>query len=210
MRRHWITVALYVFAVACAAANVAHFFQPVMHFITPFALAAIGLLAVYLTYEINLRSIAAILSVLLMTFIAEVSGVNFGFPFGDYAYTHMLGPKLLDVPLVVPVVWLAILIPSWIAAERFLRYKHIVVASIVAVAADAVLEFSADSLDLWHWKDGLPTELNYISWFIVSYMALSILQTHAMEKSAHWIVPHLLVAQLLYFFLTDAGLRLLS
>jgi uncharacterized membrane protein len=165
---------------------------------------------VYLTYEITPRSIAAILSVLLLTFIAEVSGVNLGFPFGDYAYTHMLGPRLLDVPLVIPFVWLAILIPSWIAAERFLRYKHIVVASILAMAADAVLEFAADSLDLWHWKDGLPTELHYITWFIVSYVALSILQTYAKEKSAHWIVPHLLVAQLLYFFLTDAGLRLLS
>lgn len=209
-RRGIVLAGLYLLFGAGAMCNVGHFFQPVMHFVTPFALVAIGLLAVFLTYEVNLRSIAAILSVVFLTFMAEASGVNLGFPFGDYAFTHLLGPKVLDVPLVIPFAWLSILIPSWIAAERFLRYKHIVVASILATAADAVLEFAADSLDLWHWKDGLPTELNYITWFVVSSMSLSILQAHAKEKGAHWIVPHLLVAQLLYFFLSDVGLRYLA
>ena len=209
MHRRWLAAALYGFAVAGAAVNTAHVLQPAMHFLTPFILVGIGLLAAFLTYQASVRSAAALLSVLTLTFLAEASGVNLGFPFGDYAYTHQLGPKILDVPVVVPFAWLAILIPSWAAAERFLRYKHLVVASILATSADAVLEFAADSLDLWHWKDGLPTELNYISWFIVSYLALLILQTHAKERAIHWIVPHLLIAQILYYALSDAGLRFL-
>ncbi len=210
MRRRLILAGLYLFFGAGAALNTTHLFQPIMQFMTPFVLVAIGIVAAILTYEVNLRSIAALLLVLLLIFVAEASGVNLGFPFGDYAYTHLLGPKVLDVPLVVPFAWLAILIPSWVAAERFLRYKHIVVASILATAADTVLEFAADSLDLWHWRDGMPTELNYITWFLVSYLAFAILQAYAKEKSGHWIVQHLLVAQLLYFFLSDAGLRYLS
>ena len=209
-RRRIFLTCLYLVVSVGAVWNTTRLFQPLMHFMTPSVLVAIGLLAMFLTYEVNLRSMAAILSVLLLTFMAEAAGVNLGFPFGEYAYTQLLGPKLLDVPLAIPFVWLAILIPSWSAAERFLRYKHIVVASILATAADAVLEFAADSLDLWHWKGGLPTELNFISWFIVSYLALAILQAHAKEKAAHWIVPHLLIAQLLYFFLSDAGIRYLS
>ena len=209
-RRRIILAGLYLFFVGGALCNGVHLLQPFMHFMTPFLLVAIGLLAVYLTYEVNLRSIAAILSVILLTFSAEVSGVNLGFPFGDYAYTHLLGPKVLDVPLVIPFGWLAILIPCWIAAERFLRYKHLVVASVLAMAADAVLEFAADSLDWWHWKDGLPTELNYLTWFVLSYMSLAILQKQAKETNGHRIVPHLLIAQILYFFLSDAGLRYLS
>lgn len=201
---------LYLLFGAGAILNTARLLQPVMQCVTPFVLVAIGIVAAFLTYEVNVRSVAALLSVLLLTFVAEVSGVNLGFPFGDYAYTHVLGPKVLDVPLVIPFAWLAILIPSWAAAERFLRYKHIVVASILATAADAVLEFAADSLDFRHWRDGLPTELNYITWFIVSYLAFTILQTYAKAKSVHWIIPHLLIAQLLYFVLSDAGLRYLS
>lgn len=201
---------LYIFFSAGAVWNTTHLFQPVMHFMTPFILVGIGVVAAYLTYEVSFRSVAALLSVLVLTFVAEASGANFGFPFGDYAYTGLLGPKVLDVPVVIPFAWLAILIPSWKAAERFLRYKHLVVASILATAADAVLEFAADSLDLWHWRGGLPTELNYITWFIVSYLALAILQTYAKEKSSHWLVPHLLIAQLVYFAFSDAGLRFLS
>ena len=85
-RRRIILAGLYLFFVGGALCNGVHLLQPFMHFMTPFLLVAIGLLAVYLTYEVNLRSIAAILSVILLTFSAEVSGVNLGFPFGDYAY----------------------------------------------------------------------------------------------------------------------------
>jgi putative membrane protein len=209
-RRAAILAGFYLFFLAGAVWNVTHLFQPLMRFMTPFVLVAIGISAAVLTYELTLRSIAALVAVLVFTFLAEASGANLGFPFGDYAYTDMLGPKVLDVPLAIPFAWLAIVIPGWIAAERFLRYKHVVVASVVATAADALLKFAADSLDLWHWKDGLPTELNAISWFVVSYIALWILKTFAKEKPAHWIVPHLLTMQLLYFFLSDAGLRYLQ
>jgi hypothetical protein len=69
------------------------------------------------------------------------------------------------------------------------------------------MEFAADALDLWHWKGGLPTELNYISWFVISYVSLSLLQKYTAEREANSLVPHLLICQLLYFLLTDIGLR---
>jgi putative membrane protein len=209
MRRRWIAAPLYGFAVVGAVGNAAHVLQPVMTLVMPFMIVGIGVLAVSLTYEVSIRSLVALGSVLVLVFAAVASGVNLGFPFGEFAYTSRLGPKVVDVPVVIPFAWLAILIPAWAAAGRFLKYKHLIVASVLATAADAVLEFAADSLDLWHWKDGLPTELNYITWFIVSYLALAILQTHAKERAIHWIVPHLLSAQLLYFVLSDAGLRFL-
>lgn len=208
-RRSVILAVFYLFFVAGAVWNTTQLFQPLMQFMTPFVLVAIGISAAVLTYELTVRSIAALSAVIVLTFLAEASGANLGFPFGDYAYTDMLGPKLIDVPLTIPFAWLAILIPGWIAAERFLKFKHVVVASVLATAADALLESAADSLDLWHWRDGLPTELNYLSWFVVSYVSLSILKSTAKEKPAHWIVPHLLSMQLLYFALSDAGIRFL-
>ena len=142
-----------------------------------------------------------------MIFLVEASGVNAGFPFGDYAFTNLAGPKVLDVPVVIPFAWLAILIPAWIVSDRILRYQHLVVASLIVVAFDAVLEFAADTMDLWHWRGGSPTELTFISWFGVSFMMLSILRKYSASRESNAIVPHFLIAQLIFFFLTDVGMR---
>jgi uncharacterized membrane protein len=178
-------------------------------FVTPVAMALIGILSLLLTYELTWKTIAATSGVVVLLFLCQALGVNAGFPFGDFVYTNGLGPKLLDVPLVIPFAWLAILIPAWVSAGRILRYRNAVVAAIVVTAADAVIEFAADSLDLWHWEEGLPAELNYISWFGFSYVSFSILEKYARAKEPDPIVPHLLFGQLLYFALTDVGLRFL-
>ena len=209
-RRRLGTIALYVFFICGGLWNGLRGYPPVLKSLTPIILIAVAIAAFLLTYRITRRSVGSALAVLLMTFIAVASGVILGFPFGDYAYTNALGPKLLDVPLAIPFLWLGVLITSWTAADRFLRYKHVVVASIVATAFDAVLEFAADSLDLWHWQGGMPTELNFISWFAFSYLGISLLRRYAAEKETDPIVPHLLIAQLLYFFISDVGIRFFS
>jgi uncharacterized membrane protein len=209
-RRALATIALYVFFICGGLWNALNGSQSILRGLTPVIIIAVAAAAFLLTYRFTIRSVGAALAVILMTFIAVASGVNFGFPFGDFAFTNALGPKLLDVPLAIPFLWLALLITSWIAADRILRYKHIVVAAIVATAFDAVLEFAADSLDLWHWQGGRPTELNFISWFATACLGISLLKRYAMEKEADPIVPHLLIAQLLYFFITDVGIRFFS
>jgi uncharacterized membrane protein len=203
-------IAPYALAVLFAIGNMSRQLAFVTHWITPLIMVTIGACAFILTYRISLRTVGAIVVILVIIFLCEASGANFGFPFGDFAFTNLLGPKLLDVPLVILFTWLAILIPAWTAAGKFLRYKHVVIASILVTAFDGVLEFAADSLDLWHWKGGLPTELNYISWFGVAYVSFSILTHFAGEKEPSPLVPHLLYAQLLYFILSDAAIRFLS
>jgi uncharacterized membrane protein len=209
-RRKLGTLALYAFFICAGLWNALRGYQPILKGLTPIIFIAVAVAALLLTYRLTIRSVGAALAVLLMTFIAEASGANFGFPFGDYAYTNALGPKILDVPLAIPFLWLAVLITSWNAADRILRYKHAIVAAIVATAFDAVLEFAADSLDLWHWQGGMPTELNFISWFAISYLGISLLKRYATEKNADPIVPHLLIAQLLYFVISDAGIHFFS
>jgi putative membrane protein len=201
---------LYVFFSCSGLWNAVNGSQSIFKGITPAIFIAVAVAAFLLTYRLTIRSVGAALAVMLMTFVVVASGVNFGFPFGDFAFTNALGPKLLDVPLAIPFFWLALLVTSWSAADQILRYRHIVVAAIVATAFDAVLEFAADSLDLWHWQGGMPTELNFVSWFATAYLGISLLKRFATEKEADPIVPHLLIAQLLYFFITDVGIRFFS
>jgi uncharacterized membrane protein len=204
------TYAFYAFFICGGLWSGLHANQPLVSGVLPIVLFAIACSAFLLTYKLTMQNVGVAFGVVVMTFAAEVSGANLGFPFGDFAYTNALGPKLLDFPLVIPFLWLGLLVTSWIAAERILHYKHVVVAAIVATAFDAVVEFAADSLDLWHWQVGIPTELNFISWFAMAYIGISLLKKFATEKDADPIVPHLLIVQLLYFFITDIGIRFFS
>ena len=40
-----------------------------------------------------------------MGWLAEELGVRFGWFFGDYIYTDVLGPRLGEVPVVIPLMW---------------------------------------------------------------------------------------------------------
>ncbi|MBM4159516.1 MAG: carotenoid biosynthesis protein [Ignavibacteria bacterium] len=210
MNRRVLLTGLYVFFVAGGVWNTLRLFESVMTVLTPFVMVAVGVTAFVSTYELNLKSVAAGVTVLLVTFLSEASGANLGFPFGEYAYTDRLGPKLLDVPLVIPFAWLGVLVPAWISSGHFLKFKKVVVASILVTVFDAIMEFAADALDLWHWKGGLPTELNYISWFVISYGCLSLLNRYAKEKVSNPLVAHLLASQLVYFVLTNVGMRFVN
>ena len=201
------TFALYAFFVFGGLWNVLRGYQPFMQILFPIILVAVACGAFLLTHKPTIRNIGVAFGIVIMIFIAEASGANFGFPFGDYVFTNALGPKLLDVPLVIPFLWLGLLVSSWIAADRILRYKHVVVAAIVVTAFDSVVEFAADSLDLWHWQGGMPTELNFISWFAIACIGISLLKRYAIEKESDPIVPHLFIAQLLFFFICDIGVR---
>jgi uncharacterized membrane protein len=207
--RRSATIALYALCIAGGMWNTLHGSETFIKTLTPFILLAEACAAFVLSYELTTKSIAGAFGVCALTFLCAASGANFGFPFGDIAYTGALGPKVLDVPLVIPFVWLMVLVTSFSAAERILKFKHIVVASIVATAFDAVMEFAADSLDLWHWQGGAPAELNFISWFCISYLGISLLKKYATEKPTDPFVPHILIAQLIYFLVSDIGMRFL-
>ena len=208
-RQSALLTGLYALFVMGALLNIIGRSRFPLPLVTPLVMAFVGIGAVVLTYERSVRTTVTVAGAAFFVFLSQVVGANLGFPFGDIAYTSQLGPKVFDVPLIIPFAWLAILVPAWVAADKILRFRNVIVAAIIVTACDAVLEFAADSLDLWHWRGGLPTELNYISWFGVSYVALTILEKYAREQNPNPIVPHLLFAQLLYFALTDAGLRFL-
>jgi putative membrane protein len=200
-------VAVYGLAVVAMILNLFEKTRPAVAAVTPFMMVVVGLLAAFLTYQPRMRTAAALALVTGLFFVCDALALSAGFPFGDLVFTRMPGPRVMDVPLVIPFASLALLIPAWVASDRLLQYKHIVVASIVVTAADGVMEFAADSLDLWHWRGGMPSELNAISWFGISYLAFFILSKFAAEKESHPIVPHFLFAQLLYFASTDFVLR---
>jgi len=49
--------------------------------------------------------------------LAEQLGSSYGWFFGSYTYTPVLGPRLLDVPVVIPMMWFALAYIGYVVAN---------------------------------------------------------------------------------------------
>ncbi len=120
---------------------------------------------------------------------AEVVGVNTGLPFGRYEYVYLRAPRVLGVPLSVPLMWgfyayLTYLISSSLITRegRAWSILRVVHASLLMVNLDLAMDpFMVSEAHAWVWISGwgpkwfgVPAS-NFLGWFIVSS---TILTTH--------------------------------
>jgi len=111
-------------------------------------------------------------------FLAELSGVHTGIPFGDYRYTGGLGPTVAAVPLVVAAAWLMMAHPARVVAERLSRRRpaRIAVTAVALAAWDVFLDPQMVAAHHWHWSDPTPhlpgvgdvPLSNFGGWFLVA------------------------------------------
>lgn len=90
---------------------------------------------------------------------AEAIGVRTGLPFGNYTYADSLGPKLFDVPLLVPLAWTMMAYPVLLAARR-LTQRHpaalVPVGAFGLMAWDVFLDPQMVGDGHWTWADPTP------------------------------------------------------
>lgn len=122
---------------------------------------------------------AAIYAVIAVTvgWTAEAIGTTTGWPFGDYAYTESLGPKIGPVPFVIPLAWLMMAYPTLLAARRVAasRAGQTVYAAALLTSWDMFLDPQMVTAGHWIWADGSPSLpgipgiplQNYAGWFLV-------------------------------------------
>jgi carotene biosynthesis associated membrane protein len=116
-------------------------------------------------------------------FAVEAIGVHTGFPFGTYDYSGQLGPKLLGVPLIIPLAWTWMAWPAWLSAVRITGHRagRIALAAAGLAAWDLFLDPQMVAEGYWTWRSptpalpGLPGVPigNYLGWlgFAVLLMA---------------------------------------
>jgi putative membrane protein len=121
-------------------------------------------------------------------FAVEAVGVATGFPFGTYDYSGQLGPKLLGVPLIIPLAWTWMAWPAWLAAQRLTdrRANRIVLAGVGLAAWDLFLDPQMVAEGYWTWQSATPALPgvpgipigNYLGWLgfaVVLMTGLSLL-----------------------------------
>lgn len=174
-------------------------------------LSGIALLAV-LARRIRLQWIPAFAAVYVLSLSSELLGTNTGFPFGAYSYSDLLGTKWFGhVPIVIPLSWFTMAVPSFVIVERFLadrpawlRWSYAaVLLTLWDLALDPAMSFLAP---YWSWESpglyyGMPA-VNLLGWFatgLVLMAAIEVLGGRRWSRglSAGWLGSYYLVLVLL-------------
>lgn len=126
---------------------------------------------------IDARFLIYIGSVYVASFVLSLVGVSTGSIFGAFFYGQNLGVLLWDTPLMIGVLWLLLCYCSSVTASAFtLRFSALnkpvitaLLASVIVLAADVLLEQSASFIDFWFWKYREAPVQNYSAWFVFAF-----------------------------------------
>jgi uncharacterized membrane protein len=125
-------------------------------------------------------------------FAVEAIGVATGFPFGTYDYSGQLGPKILGVPLIIPLAWTWMAWPAWLAALRLSRNPtgRVLLAAAGLAAWDLFLDPQMVAEGYWTWRSphpalpgvpGVPIG-NYLGWLGFAILLMTALAVAGGEK----------------------------
>jgi putative membrane protein len=89
--------------------------------------------------------------------LAEAAGVATGVPFGTYEYANSLGPRLLGVPLVIPLAWVMMAWPAYLVGARLTRTRAARVGVSAAALASWDLFLDPQMVDAGHWRWADPS-----------------------------------------------------
>lgn len=129
---------------------------------------------------------------MLVGFTVEALGVETGVIFGEYQYTDRMGPRLIEVPLVIGVNWAVLVHAVHASASGWLRSRvmRAAIGATAMTAFDWVMEPVAIRLRFWVWQaDAVPFQ-NYLAWWGLSFSLLlvnDILCPRPKNRLAPWV-----------------------
>jgi uncharacterized membrane protein len=105
-------------------------------------------------------------------FGAELVGVASARPFGHYAYSDKLGPRVRGVPVLAAAAWAMMARPSWVVAGLIARRRaaRVLAAAGALTAWDVFLDPRMVREGYWTWPgggryEGVPLS-NFAGWFV--------------------------------------------
>jgi uncharacterized membrane protein len=130
----------------------------------------------------------------VVSYLMEEIGVRTGLIFGHYHYSALLGAKLGNVPVLIPLAWFMMIYPSWVVARAILHGVDTrtlpgtvllaAIAAFVMTAWDVVMDPGMAASGNWTWENGgayfgVPRH-NYLGWLLTTFLVYCI---------AGWLLP---------------------
>ncbi len=143
----------------------------------------------------------AFLPIFLIGLIVEIIGVQTGFPFGEYVYGKVMGPQIMDTPVVIGVNWFLLSYLFYFITQKINnKVFQIFLASALMTLMDVLIEPIAIKLNYWTWTDNNVPFSNYLAWFIIAVLMQIILSTK-LENEKNKVAITLLITQVVFFCL---------
>jgi len=202
LRQRWNTIILFVVFYAVGVGGIGipvtqRFFIILM----PFALL-LSFVAILLFHK-SLKSTNTrfvFFTIILVSYLVEVAGVNSQLIFGKYMYGQGLGLKVFETPLMIGINWAMLIYCSASITERFRVpvVLQVVLASALVVMYDVVLEQVAPFLDMWYWSgDTVPLQ-NYVVWFILALIFHTLVKFKKVQ-TVNPLATAIFICQFLFF-----------
>ena len=138
--------------------------------------------------------------VMLIGYWVEVLGVHTSLIFGSYAYDTTLGVKVLEVPLMIAINWLLLTYLCGTVVHRLPLHvlTKVVLAALLMVGLDYLIEPVAIEYDFWHWENPHPPLHNYLGWLFTALLVQGMFFMISFKKINPLALP-LLIIQALFF-----------
>jgi uncharacterized membrane protein len=153
--------------------------------------------------------------------LAEQLGSSYGWFFGDYTYTNVLGPRIGDVPFVIPLMWFALTYGAYVITGLIVWQSPVdradgtawtLVLSLLAALIVTSWDLAADpyfvyTLKAWimGMKDGWwfgETLQGFVGWATVSFVIILAFRLTLRRWPAQAALPaarrHVLVPMAIY------------
>ena len=171
--------------------------------LVPFALLLnFVILLAYHTEKFSRNTLVTFLIIFLIGLVVEIIGVQTGKVFGAYTYGNALGIKIYGVPVLIGVNWLFLSYASLSTIEKWIGkpWYQVVLASLIMVIYDVVLEQVAPSLDFWYWTASMNAPFqNYLAWFFLALIFTTFLKLSKIPMK-NLMAATLLGVQFFFFF----------
>jgi len=170
--------------------------------LTPFSLWTSAVLLILFQENKDRNFLFFAVITFLVGYFSEVLGVHTGLIFGDYSYGATLGFKIWEVPILIGANWLILVLSSGYLADSFpiTAWLKPVVAALLMVALDVLIEPVAVYFDFWSWAGGSIPLKNYIGWFIISF-GLQLLFFRLPFTKYNFLASKVFIIQLFFFLI---------
>lgn len=148
----------------------------------------------------NAKTASGLLIIAVTGYLIEVIGVNTSLIFGSYTYGAALGFEVFNTPLMIGINWVLLVYASGsiVSAIPVNPVFRIVIASLLMLLYDFVLEQAAPMLDMWKWEGGEVPLQNYIAWLLIAVCFHAFIRQTGI-KIRNPVALTIFMCQLLFF-----------
>lgn len=171
--------------------------------LTPLVIGAITAVTLLYWQAPARNKVLLFVTAFVIGMLSEIIGVNSALLFGDYSYGSVLGLKIGGVPVLIGVTWAFVTVAAWqlVSFSNRGTLAKILFGAGVIVMFDLVLEQYATAFGLWQWQDGIIPLKNYITWFVVGALLLSLYAEYGRQETPSLYGASALPLTALFFWL---------